>query len=98
MPAGTTSTAVFDREAGTDTAYFYLDGSPVGSEGSSLIADNSINEDNDLSIGANRASTWRPWKGEIDEVRITNVARTAGWIRDFIQQPGRSFYFLRAGR
>jgi hypothetical protein len=87
--------AVFDREAGTDTAYFYLDGNPVGSEASSLIAGNSINEDNAMSIGANRQSTWRPWKGEIDEVRISNVVRTQGWLKTSVNnQDGSNFYGL----
>ncbi len=72
--------AVFDREAGTDTAYFYLDGSPVGSENSALIADNSITDDHDLSIGSNDSATWRAWTGEIDEVRISDVVLSSDWI------------------
>ena len=88
--------AVFDREAGTDTAYFYLDGNPVGSEGSSLIADNSITDDNDLTIGSNDSATWRPWKGWIDEVRISNVVHTAGWIETSFntQDDASAFYNL----
>jgi hypothetical protein len=89
--------AVFDREAGTDTAYFYFDGNPAGSENSPLIADNSINEDNDLTIGSNDSSTWRAWKGEIDEVRISNVVRTAGWIETSFNNQGNPSGFYNFG-
>jgi hypothetical protein len=89
--------AVFDREAGTDTAYFYFDGNPAGSENSTLIADNSINEDNDLTIGSNDSSTWRAWKGEIDEVRISDVVRTAGWIETSFNNQGNPSGFYNLG-
>ena len=40
--------AVFDRSAGSDTAYFYLDGNPVGSETDNVVANNSASSDNDF--------------------------------------------------
>jgi hypothetical protein len=72
-------TVVFDREAGTDTAYFYLDGTPVGSEASALIAGNSATGTNDVGIGASATGT-RPWKGSIDDPRIYDYALSAGEI------------------
>jgi hypothetical protein len=71
--------AVFDRSAGSDTGYFYLNGAPVGSETSSLIAGNSASGSDDFSIGCRQSSN-RPWMGNIDEVRISNGVRSACWI------------------
>jgi hypothetical protein len=82
-------TVVFDREAGTDTAYFYLDGTPVGSEASALIAGNSATGTNDVGIGASATGT-RPWKGSIDDPRIYDYALSAGEITALAASaPGR---------
>jgi hypothetical protein len=60
------------------TFILYLDGVPVASAArSGSIAVNA----NDLLIG-NFSSLARPFDGGIDEVRIWNVARTAGQIMD----------------
>ena len=67
-------TAVFDREPGTDTAYFYLNGASVGSESSSLIAGNSASGTQAFEIGGAN------WLGGIDEVRMADTVRTADWI------------------
>jgi hypothetical protein len=61
-------TAVMDREPGTDTGIFYVDGSPAGSEASALIAGNSANGTEAFAIGGN--STNRYWWGNIDDVRV----------------------------
>ena len=72
--------AVFDREAGTDTGYFYLDGNPIGSESSTQVADNSASGTDDLGIGANASNGVRPWLGYLDEIRISATIRSADWV------------------
>ena len=79
---------VFDREAGTDTAYFYLDGSPVGSESSALIAGNSASDTDDLGIGASaEGGTLHPWKGNIDDPRIYDRVLSAAEITALAASP-----------
>jgi hypothetical protein len=85
-------TAVFDREPGTDTAYFYLNGSPVGSEASSLIAGNSASGSQDFEVGGTG------WLGGIDEVRMADTVRSADWVAtEFNNQSTPSTFFKPLG-
>ena len=71
---------VFDREAGLDSAEFFLDGGSVGSESSALIEGNSASGVEDVGLGA-RGSGSRPLMGNLDEVRISSGLRSASWIQ-----------------
>jgi hypothetical protein len=57
----------------------YMDGNPEASnaQGSVALASNTY-----VSIGAMNSSgtATRFWNGDIDEVRISNMARSASWI------------------
>ncbi|MCK4692727.1 MAG: DUF2341 domain-containing protein, partial [Anaerolineales bacterium] len=66
-------TAVFDRELGLDTAYFYLNGSPAGSENSIEIADNSVSSTQNVAFGSNS------FIGNLDELRIYDVVISSDW-------------------
>jgi len=59
-------------------AVIYKDGSPVATTDISSLTD-SISSTSVCSIGNNKASTW-DHDGTIDEVRISNVARSSDWI------------------
>ncbi|NIS83177.1 MAG: hypothetical protein GTO14_23915, partial [Anaerolineales bacterium] len=71
---------VLNREPSGDTATFYVDGGPAGSEAINTIAGTSVSGDEDFAFGARAAGT-RPWKGNLDEVRISNFVRSACWIQ-----------------
>jgi hypothetical protein len=71
--------AVYDREAATDTAYFYLNGVFVGSESSGLVAGNPVSGTDDVGIGT-RDGLVRALMGYIDEIRISDTVRSQGWI------------------
>jgi len=66
--------------------YFYLDGILVGA-GIQIKADSSArNTGDDVTIGkfltySSIDASFCPFKGMIDEVRISNVAQSADWIR-----------------
>jgi hypothetical protein len=68
-------TAVFDREALDDTATFYLNGDPVGTESSNQIAGNSASSDLNVALGSNS------FIGNLDELRISSTVRSADWIK-----------------
>jgi hypothetical protein len=81
-------TAVFDRGVGSDTAYFYLNGSSIGSESSGLIDGNSASGSQDFEIGGTG------WLGGIDEVRMAATVRTADWIAtEFNNQDSPSNFY-----
>jgi hypothetical protein len=85
-------TAVFDREPTEDTAYFYLNGDPVGTESSPDIAGNSVSGSNDVWIGTNN------FIGNLDEVRISSEVRTADWIKtEFNNQKTSSTFYGLSG-
>ncbi|MGD8765276.1 MAG: DUF2341 domain-containing protein, partial [Desulfobacteraceae bacterium] len=89
--------AVFDRSVGSDTAYFYLDGNPVGSESSDLIDGNSASGDDDFTIGLRDGGN-RPWMGNLDEVRISSGLRTSEWIEtEYNNQSSPSTFFGLGG-
>jgi hypothetical protein len=80
-------TAVFDRETGLDTAYFYLNGSPAGSENSTLVADTTVSGTANVAFGSN------VFIGNLDELRISSVARSADWIAtEFANQDSPSTF------
>ncbi|MCK4693258.1 MAG: DUF2341 domain-containing protein, partial [Anaerolineales bacterium] len=81
-------TAVFDRETGLDTAYFYFNGSPAGSENSPLIADNSVSGTVNVAFGSNA------FIGNLDEMRISSVVRSSDWIAtEFANQDNPSTFY-----
>ena len=83
---------MFDREPGTDTAYFYLNGASVGSESSSLIAGNSASGTQTFEIGGAN------WLGGIDEVRMADTVRTADWIAtEYNNQSSPSTFYSVVG-
>jgi hypothetical protein len=83
---------VFDREASLDTAYFYLNGAPVGTDSSNQIAGDSVSNDTDVWIGSNY------FKGNFDELRISSTVRSADWIEtEFNNQKEDSTFFTLGG-
>ncbi|KPJ58221.1 MAG: hypothetical protein AMJ46_14500, partial [Latescibacteria bacterium DG_63] len=64
----------------SDTAAFFRDGAAVGGGSTTDISGTSLTGTEDARIGSNQGTTYRPWKGNIDEVRISSVARSACWI------------------
>ncbi|NIS80732.1 MAG: hypothetical protein GTO14_11110, partial [Anaerolineales bacterium] len=86
-------TAVFHRGTLTDTATFYLDGDPVGTETSvpgsvQDIAGNSVSGTSNVAFGSNN------FIGNLDEVRISSTARSGDWIKTKYnnQKTPSSFY------
>jgi hypothetical protein len=84
-------TVVLDRDLALDTAYFYLDGEPVGSESSDLVADKSISSDEDVWFGSNS------FIGNLDEVRIASTTRSAAWIETEFNNQKEGSTFLTLG-
>ncbi|UCF61272.1 MAG: DUF2341 domain-containing protein, partial [Anaerolineaceae bacterium] len=82
--------AAFDREPEptADTVYFYLNGSPAGSESSNLILDNTISNDTNVAFGSNA------FIGNLDELRISSVVRSSDWIAtEFANQDSPSTFY-----
>ena len=86
-------TVVFDREPGLDTAYFYLNGDPAGTESSALIAGDSASSTiPTVWIGTNS------FIGNLDEVRISSEVLTADWIQtEFNNQTSPSTFYELGG-
>jgi hypothetical protein len=66
---------VFHRGTLDDTATFYLDGDPAGSESSIDIAGDSVSNTKNVALGSNS------FIGNLDEVRISSTARSGDWIK-----------------
>jgi hypothetical protein len=67
--------------ASDGTLRFYLNGAAAGTESAGSVSSGAGNKV--LSIGTGRGDTSaraEPWKGNVDEVRIHNVARSANYI------------------
>ncbi|HMA05940.1 MAG TPA: DUF2341 domain-containing protein, partial [Methanomicrobiales archaeon] len=88
--------AVMDRAAGTDTAYFYLDGNSVGSQSSTNVAGNSATGYMGFYIGS-YSSTGAPWMGNLDEVRISSTVRSSQWIATEYKNQNRPDLFVSKG-
>ena len=86
-------TVVFDREPTLDTAYFYLNGDPVGSESDNVIAGDSASSTiPTVWIGTNS------FIGNLDEVRVSSEVRTADWIKtEFNNQTSPSTFSVLGG-
>jgi hypothetical protein len=83
-------TVVFDREPGLDTAYFYLNGEPAGTDSSALIAgDSATSAEPNVWIGTNS------FIGNLDEVRVSSAVRSADWIKtEFNNQTASSTFYV----
>ncbi len=65
-------------DGGDNDITFYLDDDTPYS--TSLTATGSVANSLDLSIGQRDDATWF-WDGHMDEIRIANTARSAGWLQ-----------------
>ena len=84
---------VFDREPGLDTAYFYLNGDPAGTESSALIAGDSASGTIPMY-----GSAQITFIGNLDEVRVSSQVRTADWIKtEFNNQTSPSTFYGLGG-
>ena len=81
-------TVVFDRSAGSDVGYFYLNGTPKGSESSTLIANTSASGTDSFDF------TDGIWMGNIDELRIASTVHSADWVAtEFNNQSSPSSFY-----
>jgi len=64
----------------SDFLHLFRDGADIGGAVDASIVDN-IDTASHLVIGANSPKTARFFLGDIDEVRVSDIARTAAWIK-----------------
>jgi hypothetical protein len=77
-----------------DTAEFFRDGISVGGESLPDINGTSITGTESVGIGAINYSIWRPWKGNLDEVHISKMARDVCWIETEFNNQGSPGTFV----
>jgi hypothetical protein len=60
---------------------FYVNGAPLATVGSAVISSMYNNTVTSLLIGNSAYTTGRAFNGTMDEIELSNIARTAGWIQ-----------------